>query len=431
MRKAIKIILFLLLLALLYFAYGYYQQLGVVTTYNAKIACTCIYEGNRSLENVQENELGYFPISLASIDVDKTEKSVTASVFGMKKARAVYKPGVGCVRVYGKDDFGVSLSIPSEPSSLGLLVDDTNSNADLKKIADGYFQDEATKTRTILVLKNDTILYERYGEGLTESTPQLGWSMTKSITNALVGIVMKKGLINVNKGPLFPEWENDERKRITLQHLLQMNSGLNWEEDYESISDATQMLFLSEDMMENMLDNKAEFPPTMDWEYSSGSTNLILGYLRNLLGDEVYHNFPEKELFSKLGMSTAFIETDEAGNFIGSSFGYASGRDWARFGLMYLNEGMSQDSIRILPEDWVNYTGHPVSSSILYYGSQWWLNDKNCQFKDVPSDLFYASGYQGQYVFVIPTEDLVVVRLGMGDDLDINSFLKDIIASLK
>jgi len=280
------------------------------------------------------------------------------------------------------------------------------------------------------VLKNDTLLYERYGDGLNEYTPQLGWSMTKSITNALIGVAMKKGLINVNDKDLFPEWADDQRNRITLQHLLQMNSGLKWEEDYEKITDATEMLFLSEDVIESVVDNELEFPPTFHWEYNSGSTNLILGVLRNRLGDD-YHEFAYKELFAKIGMTTAFIETDESGNMVGSSFGYASARDWARFGLLYLNEGKTRNGKELLPFDWVNYTSRPVNMEIPHYGSQWWLNDRNNKFKDVPADLFYASGYMGQYVFVIPSEDLVIVRLGLSKNIDLNNFLKDVIEAVK
>jgi len=434
MRKIIKGILLLLLIVLLGTIYKYYKQMAVVTSYAARTVCTCTFSGNRSLENIKQYDLDYFPLNQAKFDIDKKTKTVTASVLGLQSTQSVYKGISGCVTIRDNDDFKASyLPKESKPDLFPLKeLDESKASltASLTELLDPYLDNSETKTRTILVMKNDTILYERYGEGLNKDTPQLGWSMTKSITNALIGIATEKKLINVNMTKLFPEWENDPRSRITLQHLLQMNSGLQWEEDYSAISDATEMLFLSEDIVASTKDNLNEFPPTLEWEYSSGSTNQVLGVLRDKLGDEVYHSFPKTELFDKIGMTSAFIEKDESGNFIGSSYGYATARDWAKFGLLYLNDGLRPDSLRVLPVDWVNYTSRPVNSVTRNYGSHWWLNDRNCAFKDVPGDLFYASGFRGQYVFVIPSEDLVVVRLGQSEKLDINTFLSEIIKTI-
>ena len=430
MKRIIKGILIVLLIVLIGVVYKYYKQMAVVTSYAARTVCTCTFSGNRSLENIKKYDLDYFPLNLTTFDIDEKTKSVTASVYGLQATRSVYKEGNGCVTIRDKDDFKPSYLLEESTPDVFPLKKVEEPMASLTELLDPYIDNSDTKTRTILVMKNDTILYERYGEGLNKDTPQLGWSMTKSITNALIGIATQKKLINVNMNKLFPEWENDPRSRITLQHLLQMNSGLKWEEDYSAISDATEMLFLSEDIVASTKDNLHEFPPTLEWEYSSGSTNLVLGILRNTLGDEIYHSFPKTELFDRIGMSSAFIEKDENGNFIGSSYGYATARDWAKFGLLYLNDGSRPDSLRVLPIDWVNYTSRPVNSVTRDYGSHWWLNDRNCQFKDVPGDLFYASGFRGQYVFVIPSEDLVVVRLGQSEEFDINTFLSTIIRTI-
>ncbi len=423
-------ILFILFLAGCYFFL--YPKIPVVTGYAAKAACSCTYLANRSVDNIMADDLGESPLNLASISVDRSNSSASASVYGLAKRTAIHKPGLGCILLQGKDDYDITYPNYSpaivESNSFELDVNLLD-NDQLKAAIDPVFSPNAY-TRAVLVLHKDTIVAERYAKGITMETPLLGWSMTKSIVNALIGIAESKNILTKNDTLLFPNWENDQRASISIRHLLQMNSGLRWDEYYTDVSDATEMLYLSENIIDDITDNKSEFKPGESWKYSSGTSNILMGILKNKLGSE-YLTFPKKELFDKIGMSSAVIETDEAGNFLGSSYGYATTRDWAKFGKLFINDGISPTGERILPEDWVKFSYTPVDDKRCYYGAHWWLNAGSCNFNDCPKDLFYASGYQGQFIYIIPSEDIVIVRLGLTKNFDQNKFISEVIKSIK
>ncbi|HRO74512.1 MAG TPA: serine hydrolase, partial [Saprospiraceae bacterium] len=174
------------------------------------------------------------------------------------------------------------------------------------------------QTTSILVIHNDTLVAERYAPPFDRNMSQLGWSMTKSWMNAYIGLLVKDSLTGIDKSNLFPEWQ-DERKDITLKNLLNMDSGLQWNEDYKTVSDATRMLYFSEDVSAIALSKPLTYSPGTHWYYSSGTTNLISKYIRNLSGKETdYLSYLKNRLFNKLGMTSAFIETDESGLLIGS-----------------------------------------------------------------------------------------------------------------
>jgi CubicO group peptidase (beta-lactamase class C family) len=193
------------------------------------------------------------------------------------------------------------------------------------------------------------------------------------------------------------------------------------------VSEATTMLFASGDMPQYAATMKMETPK---WIYSSGSTNLLSGIMRSkfkALSD--YLSFPYTYLFEPLGMDQSLIETDEAGNYIASSYMYATARDWLRFGRLYLHDGMWQGK-RILPENWVKYTCQAVPGSNGKYGAHFWLNKNGVAFPDCPRDIYYADGYQGQYIIIVPSYDLVIVRLGL-EDIDMNQLIKTTIDAVK
>ena len=217
--------------------------------------------------------------------------------------------------------------------------------------------------------------------------------MAKSVTNALVGILTMKGKLSL-KGPVpVPEWQkaNDPRQVITLDHLLRMSSGLEWVEAYAErpVSDVNMMLLLKPDMAAYVASKPLAAKPDTVWRYSSGTTNLIRRIIRDALGTkESYWEFPRRELFNKIGMRSAIWETDASGTFIGSSYLYATARDYARFGLLYLNDGVWQGE-RILPEGWVAYSTTPTPAAPKgQYGAHFWLNggkDSNPQDRLIPS----------------------------------------------
>ena len=256
--------------------------------------------------------------------------------------------------------------------------------------------------------------------------------MTKSITSAIIGVLEKEGKVNVNQTNLFPEWSNDERSKITLNNLLQMNSGLEWDEDYNTMSDVTQMLFLDKDMTKTQLIKPLVGKPNNSWNYSSGTTNLLSGFIRNQFKThQEYLDFWYAELIDKIGMHSMVVETDLEGNYVGSSYGWATARDWGKFGLLYLHEG-NWNGEQILNKSWINYTKKPTNSSNGEYGAQFWLNAGGV-YKNAPKDLFSCNGYQGQRVFIIPSKELVIVRLGLSEDaeFDFNGFLKETLNAIK
>ena len=297
-------------------------------------------------------------------------------------------------------------------------------------LENAFFEDQ--ETRAVVVLYKGTLLAEEYATGFDERTKLLGWSMTKSITSAVLGILQKKGRISVDEDDLFREWEKDSRAFITLDNLLKMNSGLEWEEDYTKISDVTKMLFLSKDMSRVQLTKPLKSEPGVMWNYSSGTSNLLSGLIRDEFESyQQYRDFWYSELIDRIGMYSMTLETDLAGNYVGSSYSWATARDWAKFGQLYLNRG-AWNGEQILTEDWINYTIAPVAGSNGQYGAHFWLNVQG-YYPDVPRDLFSANGFQGQHVFIIPSKELVVVRFGLKEhpDFDLNIFLREIIAGVE
>ena len=280
------------------------------------------------------------------------------------------------------------------------------------------------------MIYKDQIIAEKYAAGFSKETKLLGWSMTKSITSAVLGVLEKQGKINVNQTNLFPEWENDERSKITLNNLLQMNSGLEWVEDYNKISDVTKMLFLEKDMTVMQRKKPLEGKPNESWNYSSGTTNLLSGILRQELGSQQeYLDYWYRELIDKIGMNSMIIETDMAGHYVGSSYAWATARDWGKFGLLYAHKG-NWNGTQIFAPEWVDYVAKPTPTSNGTYGAQFWLNAQG-KMKDVPKNMFYADGYQGQRVYILPDQELVIVRFGLKGNYDENVFLKDIINSIQ
>jgi CubicO group peptidase (beta-lactamase class C family) len=266
-----------------------------------------------------------------------------------------------------------------------------------------------------LVLHKGEVVSEFYGPEVTEQTTLISWSMAKSITHALVGIAQMDGLLHVDNNNLFPEWANDERRNITLQQLLEMRSGLSWVEDYvdSDASDVIDMLFGSgkDDNGGFAIAQPLAAMPGAEWVYSSGTTNIVTRLLGNVLGDSDgshanMEHFMRTRLFDAILMQ-AEPKFDAAGTFVGSSYVFATARNFAKFGLLYLHDGVC-NGVRILPEGWVDHARkrHVLDELTgLGYGAHWWTlpGERNS---------LVAAGYEGQYIMVIPDRDLVVVRLG-------------------
>ena len=447
MKKIFKFLGIALLVFLIYFGYTTYPKLDLISGFSAKSIASGHFIDNRSQEMIEKGDNDIEMMQYATTIIDEKGKFATSSVFGLKERKAIYREGLGATLINADFDETKPYDVPKRTKLNNNLPfpygndepkDTVFSTVDYSKlnaaVANAFDPKGAKKkrTRSVLVIYKDKIIAEKYDSGFNKDSKILGWSMTKSITSAMFGILQKQGKLDVFKPAPVVEWANDERAKITISDLLHMNSGLEWEEDYTKISDVTKMLFLAEDMSGVQLEKPAQFKPNTHWNYSSGTTNLLSGILRSQFKThQEYLDFWYSALIDKIGMNSMLIETDMAGNYVGSSFGWATTRDWSKFGLLYLHKG-NWNGEQILNESWVKYAATPTVGSNGKYGAHFWLNAGG-RYKDAPKDLFFCSGYQGQMVFIIPSLDLVIVRMGLTEEpeFDFNGFLKGIIGSLK
>jgi CubicO group peptidase (beta-lactamase class C family) len=271
---------------------------------------------------------------------------------------------------------------------------------------------ELGKTHALAVIWRGRLVHERYGPEHGPDGSLISWSVAKSFLHAVVGILVRDGKLDPAARADVPEWQTagDARAAITLDQLLRMSSGLFWREDYVDAqqSDVIEMLFGEgkDDVAAFAAHYPLAHPPDTVWCYSSGTSNIVAAIAGRALGGGAagYPEFLRRELFGRIGMASATARVDRAGTWIGSSFVFACARDFARFGLLYLRDGVWNGE-RILPAGWVDYARTVTPGSAGEYGAHWWLP---------PGDegMFSANGYQGQYVFVAPARDVVVVRLG-------------------
>ncbi|WP_430410597.1 serine hydrolase domain-containing protein [Kordia sp.] len=447
MKKALKILVVLVVILGIVIAFNY-SRLNIISGYSAKSMSSSVFVAGRSVEFTDTTDNNFSPINIADDVVDASKKIASASVFGLMTRKAVYRKGLGSVLITDDYDFSQETPVPHRSAITrmtaypygGMKQKDTvftNVNYDQINNAVTYAfakvdDEDIKKTRAVLVIYKDQILAEQYAEGFDKDSKILGWSMTKSLISTMYGILQYQGKINVwDKAPI-EEWKNDERKDITIHNLLQMNSGLEWEEDYSKISDVTEMLFLKKDMTKPQAEKPLVGKPNETWYYSSGTSNLLSGILRKQFDThQGYLDFPYDEFIDKIGMHSMLIEADMEGNYVGSSYAWAKPRDWAKFGLLYLHRG-NWNGEQLFDESWVDYITKPTPTSDGRYGAHFWLNAGGFH-PDVPKDMYSANGYQGQRVYIIPSKNLVVVRFGLAgsDGMDFNKFLSEITTAIE
>ena len=444
MKQFFKISAVALVLFLLYFGYTTYPKLGLISGFSAKSVASCHFIDNRNLQSIETGDNAINLIDLAKNDISDASNNATSSVYGLKKRTAIYRKGLGATLI--NDSFDASkpyetpkrtfvnnnLEYPFGAIEPQKSIYKNINYTQLKRAVAAAFDTQnqkIKKTRAVVVLYKNKLIAEQYAAGFTKNSKLLGWSMTKSITATYFGILQKQGRFDINKPAPVAEWQKDQRAIITTSDLLHMNSGLEWVEDYSSICDATNMLFQDSDMTKSQLIKKAAFPPNLHWNYSSGTTNLLSGILRNQFKThQEYLDFWYSSLIDKIGMNSMVIETDMVGNYVGSSYGWATARDWAKFGTLYLNNG-NWNGEQIVDPQWITYITTPTQGSKGEYGAHFWLNAGG-YYKDAPKDMYSCNGYQGQRIFIIPSLDLVIVRLGTSEKFDFNTFLKNTIASV-
>mgnify|MGYP001827301991 CR=1 FL=1 len=435
-KKPIKYIIWaiasIFIVALGYSGYLVWKTARVAVGYKTKTLCSGVFISQRTPESILSNDLAEglpspLQFIIDQIETEVKEQATTGNLFNLVTRKAVFRPGLGCTLLVGASEAELRSSVEGIPISPSVTskeltkVDRLPPEIDsvkLQEFVDATFAEKnpnnLPRTRALIVLYDGKIIAEQYASGFTKDTPLIGWSMTKSVTNALVGILVKEGKLSLQQQNLVPQWESDRRKQITLEQLLQMNSGLEFQENCEEpLADCPQMLFNAKNMTIYGESKPLIKEPGSDWDYASGTTNILSGIIRDTVGgaDLDYLTFPHRALFDRLGMSSAVMETDSTNNFVASSYMYATARDWARFGLFYAQDGIWEGE-RILPEGWVEFSRTSATVANERYGAHFWLIKNYPQQKPLPEDLFLADGYQGQSVIIIPSRKLVLVRLG-------------------
>ena len=316
-------------------------------------------------------------------------------------------------------------------------------NAAVEAALDWGFAQKEHNTRAVVVVHKGKIAGERYAPGWTKDTPQISWSAGKSITAALVGIIVQRGQLKVDDVAPIKEWrgKEDPRREIRVRDLLRMSSGLdfgnlglNGPESFTKDNKHMRIYFDGLNVFEHAVNQPQDLAPNTQFRYRN-SDPLTLGRIVKEAVEargENYLTFPQRALFDKIGARNFVLETDAWGNFIMTGFDYGAARDWARFGLLHLWDGAWQGE-RILPDDWLEFISTPApADKNKGYGGLWWLN-RGGQWKGVPEDAIRASGHMGQYTLVIPSRDTVIVRLGpspRGADAYFSELASRILAAL-
>jgi len=416
------------------------QQLSLGSAFKAKTLAAGLFVQGLELKRLEAEDSGFnFLFNLLWADVDRENQAVTVSLLGTGafSAKAIRVPGLGAILLAGRDEPDVrelkpaelslstsSGSAASQPWPQGDGEDGRPLPVALDKAALDYAVNQTflendpsvvKRTRAVVVLVGGKIVAEQYAGGISAQTRLLSWSMAKSFTNVLVGMAAGQGLLDIRAPAPVPEWPaGDPRAAITTDQLMRMSSGLSFFEDYTDnpISDVNQMLFLEPDFASFAARQPLAAAPDTVWNYSSGSSHIVSRILRKVIGNDTdYWNFSAKNLFGPLGMASAEWGADATGTLSGGSYLYATARDYARFGLFCLQDGVWQGK-RLLPEGWMAYAITPTKTNREgQYGSSFWLNGG--QFADLPADLVWVRGHDGQAIFFSQSLDLVVVRLGM------------------
>jgi CubicO group peptidase (beta-lactamase class C family) len=438
-RRAAIVLVFLLSVLALALWIRPPDILRVGANYSAKMVCSNVFLAGRDPDDVLQTDVqapGVALLRLMRVSVDRERRVVRAGLLGfIGDGLAVARPGGGCAAVPdGNLEFAMHVSSPATraespvdaPKAPALGADDAwpegaavATTAALNRL----LADDALAgpgIRAIVVVEHGRIVAERYGAGFAATTPLLGWSMAKSVVAGLVGVLVKEGRLALDQPAGWSAADGGGRERIRIADLLAMSSGLRFNEGYGVVSDVTRMLYLQPDTAGFARAQPLLHPPGEFWSYSSGTANILSRIVQDAAG-RLGAAVAAEKLFKPLGMTTALIETDEYGTLVGSSYMYATARDWARYGL-FLQQGGVWHGQEILPRGYVAMMATPVAASGGEYGHGlvWlWGSDGIRPGKDpdaafgIPTDTFWMEGHDGQSIAIIPSRQLVVVRLGL------------------
>jgi CubicO group peptidase (beta-lactamase class C family) len=417
---------------------------AIGAAYKAKVLCSILFGTGRDIDPRRADEVSadsYWPMRMLRVHVDPVRYSVTASFMGLRPRSAVYRDGLGATllpptRAAAQGTAGSETDEAEYVRGRAHAVrapavawPDGEGSTILRHLIESAFSEpdprRPRRTRAVVVARDGRIVAERYASGFNAETRFSGWSMTKSVLATLIGVLVGQGRLTLRDRELLPLWKApDARSEITLEDLLRMRSGLKFSEVYSDFSsDVIEMLFNQPDSAAYAAARPLSAPPGTSWSYASGTTNILSAIARRIVGEANYVQWPRRVLFDPVGMTSAILEPDASGTFVGSSFMLATARDWLRFGQLYLQDGVWEGR-SVMPEGWVTFSTRPTVESDGAYGAHWWLKLQPEMGGTSPAaarirpDAYFAIGHEGQTLTIIPSLRLVVVRLGLSIYVD-------------
>ncbi|WP_157154957.1 serine hydrolase [Diaminobutyricimonas sp. LJ205] len=426
LRRAVTVVAIVVLVLIAAFTGVYLWQQPILLTgtgYAAHNACAVTVVAGR---DDPATDLPPNPL-VPYLQVDGADDPTTASLIaGLARQRAWFTDGFGCTLADSRPDFGAASIIESGANAF-TDAPTPPPNPALDEAIALAFGDELSSTaaeqlgtRAVVIVKDGELVAERYADGFDADTRQLGWSMSKSVASLLTGVLVDQGIVSLDDDHLRAEW-TDQRADITIEQLLRMTSGLAWDETYDLGTPITRMLYLEPDMGAYVASLPLAHDPGAEQLYSSGSTTVLCAVLAERTG--LGADLPRQALLGPLGLSSAIFEPDAAGTPVCSSYLWATPRDWATIGQFALQNGQWNGE-QLLPEDWmrqslmitdVDRTDDPG------FGMGWRTNtmpDGSLRWPELPADTFYAAGHDGQKMLIVPSEQLVVVRMGFTPEAD-------------
>jgi CubicO group peptidase (beta-lactamase class C family) len=435
----------------------------VATGFVASILCSDTFVSGLAPDRVLSDTMTAMPgVGLIrwgiATDIDRDHKQVTATLFGGATSRAIYRDGLGCLLAHEGNPADASMpdgeTWPQAilPQIAGpALVDPSNPH--LRIALDQAFAETngtpLRNTKAIVIVKDGRVVAERYAPGYRVDTPILGFSATKSVINALIGILVREGKLSLDQPAPVALWQgaNDPRHAITVDHLLRHTSGLALGSSLSTslasaFAPVNRIKYVMRDLAGFAESASLETTPGSHWNYHDGNTVILSRILRDAAGGHAADvlRLARRELFGPLGMHDVTLEFDATGTPEGSSQMLATARDWARFGMLYLDDGIVAGQ-RILPQGWVHYSAIPTPDAFVGYGAGFWTNLGDSEgarrriAMGMPAETIHARGIFGQYVIIVPSERLVIVRLGIspgdGDAAGVSRLVKDAIVATR
>jgi CubicO group peptidase (beta-lactamase class C family) len=438
----------------------------IATGYISHVVCSYVFVSGLDPARVNREDIAGNPVFGGfrwALDhtVDRERHEVTAWAFGRFESRAVYRDGLGCLNLNGPRpaDAPTRAEVEADGPVPALLPDPAGpavvapTDARLTAALDRAFAEPDGKpvrlTHAVVVVHDGSVVAERYADGFGIDTPVHGWSATKSVNNALLGILVRQGKLRMEDEAPVAAWQapGDPRRAITLDHLLRMESGLDLGDSltasFSTAWDTSARMVFNEPDMAGFAEGAAlGAAPGTKWTYANGNPAILARIVRDRVGGHAVDvlRFARRELFGPLGIRRATLELDATGTPIAGAYLFATPREWARFGMLFLEDGVVGGT-RVLPEGWVRYSTTPTPSAFVGYGAGWWINQGDswgARFRrehGMPADAFMALGIYGQAVVVVPSERLVIARFGTTYDLpmamiDICRLTADTVAAL-